>query len=109
MPPLTAKRAAPALVAGLTGTALDPEPFAPVPSFWSDQYDLTIQCFGAPELADEIEVVEGRLDGPFLAAYHQSVDGGRRLVAAVGAGSGTMRGLMDLRTVLATDGTYTAR
>jgi 3-phenylpropionate/trans-cinnamate dioxygenase ferredoxin reductase subunit len=108
MPPLTARRAAPALLAGLTGQALDPEPFAPVPSFWSDQYDLTIQCFGTPELADEVEIVEGRLDGPFLAAYHRGTAGGRRLVAAVGAGSGTMSGLMDLRSVLATDGTFAA-
>lgn len=103
MPPLTAKRAAPALVAGLAGVALDPEPFAPVPSFWSDQYDVTIQSFGAPELADEVEVVEGNLRGPFLAAYRQAVpggSGGSRLVAAVGVG--TMTGLLDLRAALAT-------
>jgi 3-phenylpropionate/trans-cinnamate dioxygenase ferredoxin reductase subunit len=103
MPPLTARRAAPALVAGLAGVALDPEPFAPVPSFWSDQYDVTIQSFGAPELADEVEVVEGNLRGPFLAAYRQAVpgvSGGTRLVAAVGVG--TMNGLLDLRAALAT-------
>jgi hypothetical protein len=103
MPPLTAKRAAPALVAGLAGVALDPEPFAPVPSFWSDQYDVTIQSFGAPELADEVEVVEGNLRGPFLAAYRQAVPGlpgGSRLVAAIGVG--TMDGLLDLRAALAT-------
>jgi 3-phenylpropionate/trans-cinnamate dioxygenase ferredoxin reductase subunit len=101
MPPLTAKRAAPALVAGLAGAALDPEPFAPVPSFWSDQYDVTIQSFGTPELADDVEVVEGHVDGPFLAAYRQATGDGSRLVAAVGVG--TMSGLMDLRAVLATD------
>lgn len=101
MPPLTAKRAAPALVAGLTGAALDPEPFAPVPSFWSDQYDVTIQSFGAPELGDEVQVVEGSLDGPFLAAYRQSGPTGGRLVAAVGVG--TMSSLMDLRAALAAD------
>jgi 3-phenylpropionate/trans-cinnamate dioxygenase ferredoxin reductase subunit len=103
MPPLTAKRAAPALVAGLAGVALDPEPFVPVPSFWSDQYDVTIQSFGTPELADEVEVVEGNLRGPFLAAYRQAVPGGpggTRLVAAVGVG--TMSGLLDLRAALAT-------
>lgn len=101
MPPLTARRAAPALLAGLAGAALDPEPFAPLPSFWSDQYDVTIQSFGTPELADDVEVVEGHLDGPFLAAYRQSAGDGSRLVAAVGVG--TMSGLMDLRAVLATD------
>ena len=100
MPPLTAKRAAPALVAGLAGVALDPEPFAPVPSFWSDQYDVTIQSFGTPELADEVEVVEGHLRGPFLAAYRQSTPSGSRLVAAIGVG--TMDGLLDLRAALAT-------
>ena len=101
MAPLTAKRAAPALLAGLTGAALDPEPFAPVPSFWSDQYDVTIQSFGMPELADEVEVVEGSLHGPFLAAYRRATPSGSRLVAAVGVG--TMTGLMDLRAALATD------
>jgi NADPH-dependent 2,4-dienoyl-CoA reductase/sulfur reductase-like enzyme len=101
IPPLTAKRAAPALVAGLTGAALDPEPFAPVPSFWSDQYEVTIQSFGAPELGDEVEIVEGTPDGPFLAAYRQSGPGGGRLVAAVGVG--TMSGLLDLRAALAAD------
>jgi len=100
MPPLTARRAAPALVAGLAGVALDPEPFAPVPSFWSDQYDVTIQSFGTPELADEVEVVEGNLRGPFLAAYRQATPSGSRLVAAVGVG--TMTGLLDLRAALAT-------
>jgi 3-phenylpropionate/trans-cinnamate dioxygenase ferredoxin reductase subunit len=100
MPPLTAKRAAPTLVAGLAGVALDPEPFAPVPSFWSDQYDVTIQSFGTPELADEVEVVEGNLRGPFLAAYRQATPDGSRLVAAVGVG--TMDGLLDLRAALAT-------
>jgi 3-phenylpropionate/trans-cinnamate dioxygenase ferredoxin reductase subunit len=100
MPPLTAKRAAPALVAGLAGAALDPEPFAPVPSFWSDQYEITIQSFGAPELADDVEIVEGNLHGPFLAAYRQATASGSRLVAAVGVG--TMAGLMDLRAALAT-------
>jgi 3-phenylpropionate/trans-cinnamate dioxygenase ferredoxin reductase subunit len=99
LPPLMAKRAAPALVAGLTGAELDPQPFAPVPSFWSDQYDITIQCFGAPELADDVEVVDGDTDGPFVAAYRRAEPGGAELVAAVGVG--TMSGLMDLRTSLA--------
>jgi NADPH-dependent 2,4-dienoyl-CoA reductase/sulfur reductase-like enzyme len=103
MPPVTAKRAAPALVAGLAGLEPDPEPFAPVPSFWSDQYDVTLQSFGLPELADHVQVVEGHLDGPFLAAYRESVGDGSRLVAAVGLGEGTMSGLMDLRAALATD------
>jgi NADPH-dependent 2,4-dienoyl-CoA reductase/sulfur reductase-like enzyme len=103
MPPVTAQRAAPALVAGLAGLEPDPEPFAPVPSFWSDQYDVTLQSFGLPELADDVQVVEGHLDGPFLAAYRESVGDGSRLVAAVGLGEGTMSGLMDLRAALATD------
>lgn len=92
---VTARRAAPALLAGLAARAPDPEPFAPVPSFWSDQYGLTVQCFGAPELADAVEVVGGTLDGPFTAAYLRS----GRPVAVVGVG--TMDGVLELRSQIA--------
>ncbi|MFI8527332.1 NAD(P)/FAD-dependent oxidoreductase [Promicromonospora sukumoe] len=52
---------------------LDPEaarPFAPVPYFWSDQYDLKIQAYGYLRGHDEVRVVEGDLaERRFLAAY----------------------------------------
>lgn len=57
VPGETAKRAAATLVNGA-----GQDPFMPLPSFWSDQLDLRIQGFGAPALADEIDVIEGDLD-----------------------------------------------
>lgn len=61
IPTDTAKRAAVTLVNQLNGAAEDQQPFAPVPSFWSDQFDLRLQSFGSPGLADEAVVDEGDL------------------------------------------------
>jgi 3-phenylpropionate/trans-cinnamate dioxygenase ferredoxin reductase subunit len=36
-------------------------PVPAVPYFWSDQYDLKIQCYGLPTPDDEFDVVEGSL------------------------------------------------
>ncbi|MFI7128646.1 NAD(P)/FAD-dependent oxidoreductase [Nonomuraea sp. NPDC050153] len=45
-------------------------PFAPVPYFWSDQYDMKIQAYGHLRGHDGVAVVEGDLDERrFLAAY----------------------------------------
>ncbi|MEY9836576.1 NAD(P)/FAD-dependent oxidoreductase [Streptacidiphilus sp. EB103A] len=46
------------------------KPFAPVPYFWSDQYDMKIQAYGYLRGHDEIAVVDGDLSaGRFVAAY----------------------------------------
>ena len=45
----------------LVGDA-EARPFAPVPSFWSDQYDCRIQSAGAPGPDDELRVVAGSLE-----------------------------------------------
>ncbi|MEU1180007.1 FAD-dependent oxidoreductase [Streptomyces sp. NPDC005820] len=46
------------------------KPFAPVPYFWSDQYDMKIQAHGFLRGHDEVAVVEGDLAaGRFVAAY----------------------------------------
>jgi NADPH-dependent 2,4-dienoyl-CoA reductase/sulfur reductase-like enzyme len=46
------------------------EPFAPVPFFWSDQYDRKIQLAGRVRPDDQIEVVAGSLDDRrFCALY----------------------------------------
>ena len=58
----TAKRAAETLAAHLAGRDAPDAAFAPLPSFWSDQFGLRLQSFGAPGLADSTEVVEGSLD-----------------------------------------------
>lgn len=59
-----------------------PEPYAPVPSFWSDQYDLTIQYYGYPVEWDEI-IVRGDLDQPAFTAFYLV---GGRIVGAVVVG-----------------------
>ena len=57
----SAKHGARALLAALTGAAPPESPFAPLPSFWSDQGGLRIQGLGIPSLADYSEVVRGEL------------------------------------------------
>ncbi|MFC9553690.1 NAD(P)/FAD-dependent oxidoreductase [Rhodococcus sp. NPDC056960] len=62
IPADTAHRAATTLIHGLSAAENghgDPTPFAPLPSFWSDQFDVRIQGFGRTEHADRIEVLEG--------------------------------------------------
>ncbi|MFJ2608511.1 NAD(P)/FAD-dependent oxidoreductase [Streptomyces sp. NPDC087425] len=45
-------------------------PFAPVPYFWSDQYDMKIQAYGYLRGHDEVAVVDGDLaQRRFVAAY----------------------------------------
>lgn len=78
IPTDTAKRAA----RGLLG--IDAPAFAPLPSFWSDQYDMRLQSFGAPALGDDIRVLEGDLGGEAAVGYH--LDG--RLVGVVMLGLG---------------------
>jgi len=57
------------------------EPFAPVPWFWSDQYDRKIMLAGRTAGAEEVRVVEGSLDERrFVALYRR----GDRVVAALG-------------------------
>lgn len=69
--------AARTLLAGPEGAA----PFAPVPYFWSDQYDTKIQYVGASGPDDEVRVVYGSVDQRrFVAAYGRE----GRIVAALG-------------------------
>jgi len=54
---------------------------AVVPYFWSDQYDVKIQCLGEPEATDTVHLVED--DGRKFLAYYER-DG--VLVGVVGGG-----------------------
>jgi NADPH-dependent 2,4-dienoyl-CoA reductase/sulfur reductase-like enzyme len=67
-------------------TLLRPEarkPFAPVPYFWSDQYDMKIQAYGYLRGHDEVRVVEGDLGARrFVAVYRR----GDRLAGALAVG-----------------------
>ncbi|GGO90138.1 NAD(P)/FAD-dependent oxidoreductase [Wenjunlia tyrosinilytica] len=79
----TARHAARTLVAALTGAAPVPAPFAPLPSFWSDQYEYRVQSFGAPVLGTaDARVLDGDPAGDVLVGYHS----GGRLVGVVALG-----------------------
>ncbi len=55
-----------------------------LPAFWSDQYDIRLQSYGMPGLADPdgIRVLEGALDDECVVGYHR----GGELVGVVGVG-----------------------
>lgn len=55
------------LLAELSGEATTP--YAPVPFFWSDQFDSRIQFVGRAHGDDEVQVVAGDVDGNFVALY----------------------------------------
>lgn len=59
----------------------EPPSLVTVPYFWSDQYDVKIQCLGEPRATDVVHVVED--DGRKFLAYYER-DG--VLVAVVGGG-----------------------
>ncbi|WP_225101661.1 NAD(P)/FAD-dependent oxidoreductase [Streptomyces sp. CoH27] len=83
IPTDTAKHAAKALVAHLTGKDGELVPFAPLPTFWSDQHDFRLQSFGAPVLGkDDVRILDGDPDGDVLVGYHA----GDRLVGVVALG-----------------------
>ena len=89
-----AEAAAARLMAGQRGE--EPQPFAPVPFFWSDQYDRKIQYVGSSAPDDEFVVVDGSLpERRFAAAYGR----GGRTVAAIAFNR--PRPLMALRRMIA--------
>jgi 3-phenylpropionate/trans-cinnamate dioxygenase ferredoxin reductase component len=58
------------------------QPFAPMPFFWSDQFDVKIQMYGVASRGAELRIVEGSLyEDRFVAAYYEE---GERLVAVLG-------------------------
>jgi len=66
---------------------LNPEarrPFAPVPYFWSDQYDVKVQAYGHLRDHDEALVLETTTEGPQLLVAYRKAD---RLVGVLAAGA----------------------
>ena len=58
------------------------ESFAPLPSFWSDQYEMNILAFGMTYLADRSELVAGELSGECVFEYFRD----DKLVGVCGIG-----------------------
>ncbi len=69
MPTETGRRAGRTLAALLAGDDPVREPFTAMPSFWSDQYDVSLQSFGAPDPNARIDVVEGEVDSACIVEY----------------------------------------
>lgn len=71
--------------------------YAPVPSFWSDQFGVRIQSLGLPHLADRSEIVAGSLkDRRFVMLFGKE----QRVVGAVAFGD--PRGIVSARSLIAT-------
>jgi NADPH-dependent 2,4-dienoyl-CoA reductase/sulfur reductase-like enzyme len=81
------------LVPSLLGQAL-PSNLVVVPYFWSDQYDIKIQCLGEPEADDVVHLVED--DGRKFLAYYER-DG----VVAGAVGGGMPGAVMKTRAKIA--------
>ncbi|MFD5633061.1 NAD(P)/FAD-dependent oxidoreductase [Streptomyces sp. NPDC058122] len=71
IPTDTAKHAAKVLAAHLDGREAESAPFAPLPTFWSDQHEFRLQSFGSPLLGkDDVRILEGDPDGDVVVGYH---------------------------------------
>jgi len=85
LPTETGKRAGQLIAAHLRGEDCEPlaaAGFAPLPSFWSDQYDMHLLAFGMTYLADRRELVAGSLDDECVVEYFR----GETLVGVCGIG-----------------------
>ena len=87
IPTDTGRRAGAVLAAYLAGEGYDDVVSAswePLPSFWSDQFDIRLQSYGMPGLADPdgIRLLEGDLHDECVLGYHR----GDELVGVVGVG-----------------------
>jgi NADPH-dependent 2,4-dienoyl-CoA reductase/sulfur reductase-like enzyme len=84
IPTETAKRAAHGIARALSGDPVpDTPPFAPVPSFWTDQYEVSLLSYGLPQLATDSVLIAGDPDGECVMLYF---DGRRSLVGVCGIG-----------------------
>ena len=79
----------------------DAEPFAPVPWFWSDQYDRKIQLAGRSGPDDEVVVVTGSPDERRFAAIYRRAG---RIVAVLGFNR--PRHVMQYRRLIARGATW---
>ncbi|MEY4648688.1 MAG: hypothetical protein RL009_1104 [Actinomycetota bacterium] len=62
--------------------AVRQQPFAPIPSFWSDQYDMHLLAYGLLGLADEIRLIDGDVSGDCVFGYYR----GGKMIGVCGIG-----------------------
>ena len=48
------------------------EKFAPIPSFWSDQFEMHILAFGLLALADDVRLIHGEIEGDCVFGYYRA-------------------------------------
>lgn len=77
----------------------DGQPFAAVPWFWSDQFDLTLQIAGLPDAA-ALEVVRERPDGVTIR-FGLGDDGRLLSAAAVGTGNAVAKDIRPAEMLIA--------
>lgn len=95
MPTDMAAHAAASLLAGLAGEAVPTDGFAPLPTFWSEQYGVRMQSFGLPHQGlDDVRVLDGDLTGEAAVGYHRA----GRLVGVVLLGMG--KRMLEFRTAV---------
>ncbi len=86
IPTETAKRAAKVIAAKfVSGEDFElalAEPFAPMPSFWSNQFEMQILGYGSPALATASKLIEGSLSEEFVFGYYRD----DKLVGVAGIG-----------------------
>ena len=73
-------------------------PFAPMPAFWSNQFEMALQAYGLPGLADGIRLLQGSLTSEAVVGYYR----GDRMVGVVGLGM--KAALLPYRKVIAEGG-----
>ncbi|MES2169196.1 MAG: oxidoreductase C-terminal domain-containing protein [Actinomycetota bacterium] len=57
--------------------------FTPMPAFWSNQFEASVQAYGLPALNDgDIRVLQGDLAGDVAVGYYRA----ERLIGVVGLG-----------------------
>lgn len=97
MPTDTGRHAGRRLAEHLLGTAeASAPPCAPLPSFWSDQYDIALQSFGMPGLGPDVRVLAGELSGEVVLGYYGPGDDGHEQLMAIVA-LGMLKDVMALR------------
>lgn len=102
IPTDTGKRVGAVLAAWLAGDGSFDEaaaqPFTPMPTFWSVQFEIDLRAYGLPALADEARLLEGELAGNCVVGYYR----GGRMIGVVGLGM--QAALMPYRQLIAAGG-----